>query len=117
VFSPYVILGGVLALILAASGGAYVGKEYSDGQHAKQEVLIAKVAEQAQIGAAEAISRNRPIHQHNQQVLEREIRIVPDYSRCVHSADGLQSVNSALENKRAESAGSGGVPTANTPER
>lgn len=34
-FEPYKLLGAVLLLISAAAGGAYLGYQYCDGQHAR----------------------------------------------------------------------------------
>lgn len=115
--NPWIILAMVLAMAGATAGGYKLGSDHQLASQAKTEDLIAKVKEQAQQGAAEAISKNRPINQYNKQVLDREIRIVPDYSRCVHSPDGLQSINSALENKRAEPIGDGSLPGVNTNDR
>lgn len=115
--NPWVILGLVLALAGAAAGGAKLGIDHEIAKQAETADLIAQVKEQAQQGAAEAIAQNRPINQYNKQVLEREIRTNTVYAQCIHTPDGLQSVNAALENKRAESTGSGVVPNANTPER
>lgn len=94
-----------------------MGEDHQVAKQTKTQELIAQVKEQAQQGAAEAIAKNRPVNQYNKQVLEREVRIVPDYSKCVNSPDGLSAINSALENKRAESLGSGVVPATSTPAR
>lgn len=115
--NPWVILAVVLAMVGATAGGYKLGSDHQIASQAKTEDLIAKVKEQAQQGAAEAISKNKPVNQYNKQVLEREVRIVPDYSKCVNSVDGLSIINSALQNKRAESLGSGVVPPADTPAR
>jgi len=109
-----VLLGLVVSIASAFASGAWTGKEYAEGRAAQAAQLIADTREQAMRGAAEAIAKNKPVHQHIKQVLEREIRTVPDYSRCVHSPDGLRSVNAALENKPI---GDSVVPDADTSDR
>lgn len=113
---PYIILAVLVSVLLSGALGAKLGKDYAEGQHARTELLVKAVAEQAQLGAAAAIAANRPINVHTKQVLDREVRIVPDYSRCVHSPDGLRAINAALEN-RAVASGDSLVPGANTAER
>lgn len=115
--NPWVILGIVLLLLAAAAGGAKLGSDHQIAKQAKTEALIAAVEKRAQIGAATAIAENKPVHQFNKQVIERETRIVPDYSRCVHSDAGLRALNSALENTRAESVGDSVLPDADAPGR
>lgn len=115
--NPYMILALVVLVIGAFGSGVYTGKEYEQGQQAQDEVLIAKVSEASQLAAAEVIAKNKPIHRHNQQVIEREVRIVPDYSRCVHSDGGLRAVNDALQNRRSEAPSGSSVPGANDAER
>jgi hypothetical protein len=99
VSNPWVILGVLLLILGAGATGLHFGKEYAEGKHAQTQLLIEAVREQAQIGAAQAIAANKPVHVHTKQVLDREVRIVPDYSRCVNSPDGLRAINAALENK------------------
>ena len=115
--NPWVLLALLLVIAGAGVEGAKLGSDHEIAKQAKVQDLIAQVKEQAQQGAAEAIAKNRPINQYNKEVLEREIRTVPDYSRCFNSDDGMHAINSALENKRAESPGSGVVPKSNAPGR
>ncbi len=111
--NPWVLLAIVLAVLASGGLGLKLGKEYAEGKAAKTEVLIRAVQEQAQLGAAAAIAANKPVNTYTKQVLDREVRIVPDYSRCVHSPDGMRAINGALENKPVAVSG-GVVPNPNT---
>ncbi len=115
--NPWVILALLLVIAGAGVEGAKLGADHEIAKQAKVQDLIAQVKEQAQKGAAEAIAKNRPINQYNKEVLEHEIRVVPDYSRCVNSPDGMRAINSALEGERADSAGVRGMPKTDTPNR
>lgn len=89
-----------LALLISAFGlGVKVGNEHQIAKRASEAELIAAVEQRTQLVVAEAIAKMKPTHQITKQVLEREIRIVPDYSRCVNSADGLRAINGALTNE------------------
>lgn len=115
-FNPYLIIAGLFACRGLAISGFTFGVKYESGQHAKAAQLVADVREQAQLGAAAAIAKNWPINQTVRQTLEKEIRIVPDHSRCMHSDDGLRAVNAALEDRAVEPSG-GVVPGADTAHR
>lgn len=104
--NPWVVLGVLLLLGVAAGSSFHLGKEYAEGKAAKTEILVRQVQEQAQLGAAQAIAALQPRNVYTKQVLDREVRIVPDYSRCVHSPDGLRAINGALENKSVASSDS-----------
>lgn len=94
--NPWVLLA-TLCLSLASFGGGYwKGGQDAEAAHAKQELLIAKVAETAQQAAAQEISK---IEIHNtviRQKVQREILEKPVYSQCAHSPDGLRLTNQAL---------------------
>ncbi len=115
--NPYVLAGAMVALFLAGLGGFKLGKDHILAQQVETVQLIAAVEERAQVGAAAAIAKNKPVNRYNTQVVEHEVRTVVDYSKCMHSDDGLRAVNGALENKRAEPVSGGVVPDADTVNR
>lgn len=113
IYNPQALLVGVLSVLLM-TGGAYVkgridGKAIERADQAEVVAAIASAKEQAQKGAAEAISRIEVKNTTIRQTLEREIRETPVYRDCRHTPDGLQSINAALSG-RAEPAGHRVVP-------
>lgn len=113
--NPYALLGaGILALLLAV-GGFRFGVKYQRGQEARAEKLIAKVSEQAQLGAAEAIAKIEMKTTTIRQQLETVTREVPVYRDCRNTPDGMRLINEALRSPGA----SGGrvVPAADAPDR
>lgn len=111
--NPYVILVALLAIAGSFFYGMRVGNDRAVAQQARVEQLIEKVSEAAQRGAAKEIANIKIVNQTQRQVIERETRVVPDYSQCRNSPDGLRAINAALEN-RAGSTGSGVVPDADS---
>ncbi|HZT03680.1 MAG TPA: hypothetical protein VFA39_15575 [Steroidobacteraceae bacterium] len=93
------IIAGLLALAGMFIVGIKVGAEHEVAKHARDEQLMAAVEQRTQSAVADAIAKMKPIHQITRQVLEREVRTVPDYSRCVNSADGMRALNGALTNQ------------------
>lgn len=114
--TPWAILGVLLAVLAAGGTGAKLGKDYAEGKAAQTQLLVEQVRKQAELGAADAIAANKPVNVYTKQVLDREVRIVPDYSRCVNSPDGLRAINAALENKPVGAGGSA-VPGTDTTNR
>lgn len=110
--NPWVILAAVLALAAAGWQGFRLGADHEIAKQARLEAVIEKVRDAAQQAAAAEIANIKIVNQTHRQVLEREIRTVPDYSACRNSPDGMRAINQALGN-RPESAGSGVVPGAN----
>lgn len=109
--NPYAIIAaGVLALGLAV-GGFTFGMRYESGQHARTEQLVADVREQAQLGAADAIARQKPIQKIIQQKLETVTREVPVYRDCRNTPDVVRLLDDALAG-RPDSAGSVELPAA-----
>lgn len=94
--NPWLLLGAVLAILGAFTGGVATGKSWQEGQSAKEEVLIQRAAEAAQMAAAEAISKIEVKNVTIKRQIEREVREVPTYSDCRHSDNGLRVVNEAL---------------------
>lgn len=106
--NPWLLLGAVLTILAAFTGGVATGKSWQEGQQAKEEVLIQKAAEAAQMAAAEAISQIEVKNVTIKRQIEREVREVPAYRECVHSDGGLRVVNEAL--RGSQPAGGGKLP-------
>lgn len=94
--NPWLLLGAVLTILVSFGTGVATGKSWQEGRQAKEEVLIQKAAEAAQMAAAEAISRIEVKNVTIKRQIEREVREVPAYRDCVHSDGGLRVVNEAL---------------------
>jgi hypothetical protein len=97
--NPWLILAGLLACGLIFWTGLSAGQTLERGRAASTEQLARAMEAAALRGAAEAIAKNRPINRYQTEVLEREVVRVPDYSRCVHSADSMRALNAALEDR------------------
>lgn len=97
--NPWVLLGGVLALLAALATGMKLGSNYQLGKAAREEVLIQTASEAAQKAAAEEIAKIKIVHQTNQTRLEREIVRVPDFSKCRAGDDAKRVLDDALANK------------------
>ncbi|WP_150428883.1 hypothetical protein [Dechloromonas sp. CZR5] len=93
-----------LVILLLSLGGCYVwGRHDGAALEAAASVRETAVAERAvaaaQEGAAKEIAKLEIKHVTLQQRIERETREIPVYRDCRHSADGLQQLNAALENR------------------
>lgn len=112
--NPWIMLGAVMALIGSFFYGQHVGSNAELAKAAKQDAIVAAVAEAAQQAAAGEIAKIKIVHQTNQTRLEREIVHVPDFTQC-HAGDAAKRVlDDALTNKAgADPAGSVVVPGTN----
>lgn len=115
----YIAAAAAIGFALLVAGvfayGVHVGATREIATQAKTDRAVAADREaQAQV-IAKAVANIRVVTQTTKQVLEREIRIVPDYSACHHSADGLRAVNSALTNQPVPAGDSSVPPTNPTP--
>ena len=86
---------GLLALGLFA-GGAKLGYNYSEGQNARTELLINKVADKAQESAAKVIAGLQPKFTTIQQKTETITREVPVFRDCHNTPDVFRLLNDAL---------------------
>lgn len=111
----------IVALVAwgASVGGAFfygqgVGRDGQVAEDSRTAQAVLEAREQAQQGAAEAIARikvqNTTIHQE----LAREVRTNTIYADCKLPAVGLRIANDALTGKRAQPAGGGELPRADT---
>lgn len=111
------IYAAIAALVVAAIGGAALagyrhGKLVAGADAARTAALIAEASEAAQQAAAKAIAQIKIVNRTNYNEIQRETRVVPDYTACRNSDVGLRILNAALEGRPAVAAGSGGVPDA-----
>lgn len=97
--NPWVILTLVAMLVGATGLGAKLGSDHQIAKQAKTEVLIAKVKEQAQLGAAEAISKIDINHTTINRRLEKEIRENTIYRDCISSTDAERLLDNARGNR------------------
>lgn len=99
----YLAAGGTLGAVLLLAGayayGVKAGTASAEANQVRTELAIAKAGEAFALVAATAVSKVRVVNHTSKQVLEREIHIVPDYSACRHSDDGLRAINGALANE------------------
>lgn len=113
-FNPTTLLIGALSVALL-TGGAYIkgrqdGSAIARADQAEVLELARKVRDEAQRGAAEAISKIEVKNTTIRQTLEREIHEKPVYVACSHDADSLQRINAALTGREPVAAGSGKLP-------
>lgn len=92
--------------------GGSVGSDQQIAKQAKIENVIKEVREQAQLGAADAIAKNKPQNNYIKGRVETLVRAEPVYRDCVHPASGLRDINEALTG-RAEPTGGVVVPGVN----
>lgn len=112
--NPTFILAAALGFILA-TGGAYIkgrgdGVSIAKADQAEVLEIARKVRDEAQRGAAEAISKIEVKNTTIRQTLEREIHEKPVYVACSHDADSLQRINAAITGREPVAAGSGKLP-------
>jgi hypothetical protein len=120
--NPYILLGGLVAALIAI-GGAYLqgrsdGLDKCEAAKARDErvALIASTA--AAASAAEAISKIGVKHETIRQTLEREIIEKPVYRDCRSGPDAVSVFNSAIEPATAASgADPGQLPATNAAAR
>lgn len=116
----YSILAGLLGIVLAFGAGTWLGiglgedKEFA--KRAREDAIVQGVKDAANLGAAEAIAKNKPRNVTIRQEVEREIRTNHHYSDCRHSPDSVRSINEALTGKQ-EPTGDRKLPRAVATER
>ena len=106
--NPYVLLGIAVAWIVSMGVAAYTGKEYADGQHAKEEVKRAALLEEVRkanaefadkvaidVGAAILNIRVQNTTINREIRHEREIHRVLDNPDCALPATTLGVLNRA----------------------
>lgn len=106
--NPYVLLGGVLAAIVAI-GGAYLqgrsdGLNKCEAAQARDERVAQIATAAAADAAASAISRIEVKHATIRQTLQREVIEKPVYRDCRSGPDAVSVFNSSIEPDAAASA-------------
>ena len=117
--NPYILLGGVVAAILALSGAYLQGRsDGRDGCQAAQarDEHVAQVASiAAAASAAEAISKIEVKNATIRQTLEREVIEKPVYRDCRSGPDAVRVFNAGIAASPAASgADPGQLPAADT---
>lgn len=98
--NPWVLLVAVLALLGATVGGVKIGSDHQIAKQAKVEKLIAEVKEQAQLGAADAISKIDIKYTTINRKLETEVRENTHiYHDCVNIPDAIRLLDDARANR------------------
>ncbi len=97
--NPYVAIGALVGLIGCFLFGMKVGRDMETATQARIEARIKATEEAAEKAAAREIAKIEVINKTTKQVLEREIVEKPVYRDCRNTDAGLQSINSALQNR------------------
>lgn len=110
----YLLIAGCWALtLLAALGfGDSYGTNRERASKAAMEKMVAETREAAQLGAADAIAKNKPQNNFIRGRVETIVRDNPVYRTCAHDADSLRNINEALTG-RPVGTGGGVVPRVN----
>lgn len=119
--NPYLILGAVVFWVASVgSAGWYgisLGEDRIIAKQASDEQIRKATFDAAQLGAAEAIAKNKPINNTIVQKVQHEIRTDRIYTECRVPAAGMQLANQAIAGRPAESVSGEQLPAANTPKR
>lgn len=109
----YVVIAWLLSVGAAGWYGLNLGEDRATAKTAAINKLIADVEARAQLGAANAIAANKPVHRTIQSKVETIVREVPAYRDCITTPDvvGLLDASRALSTD-ANAAGGGSVPSA-----
>lgn len=90
------IIAGVLIWIASCGGCFYFGMDYKEAKVAEIKLAITETRKEAQLGAADAISKIVVRNTTIQGKIETVIRDNPVYRDCKHDDRGLQLINEAL---------------------
>lgn len=107
--NAYLALAAVLSLGVAFQQGWTRRGEHDRGQAAIAQQLIHDTREQAQLGAADAISQIKINNVTIRQRAETVVREVPVYRECRHAPGMLDRINAALTGA-SEPAGASELP-------
>ena len=89
----------VLSLALAGgsfAGGWYVGESRCEASHAEIQQAIEDTRRTAQDAAAKEIAKIKVENTVIQNEVEREVRVVQDYSICKHSPKSWEAIQKAF---------------------
>jgi hypothetical protein len=109
------VLIGLLGMALAFAGGTWygtgLGEDREFAKRAREDAIVTKAGEAAQLAAAGEIAKIKPRNVTIRQELQREIETLTVYRDCRHGPDGLRLINEALTG-RPQPAGGGKLPGA-----
>lgn len=103
------LLGMALSFASGTWYGTGLGEDREFAKRAREEAIVTKAGEAAQLAAAGEIAKIKPRNITIRQELDREIQTRVEYRDCRHGPDGLRLINEALTG-RAESADGGQLP-------
>ncbi|QHI99376.1 hypothetical protein GT347_16150 [Xylophilus rhododendri] len=103
------LLGMALAFAAGTWYGTGLGEDREYAKRAREDAIVDKAGQAAQLAAAKAIAANKPRNVTIRQETEREIQTRTVYADCRHSPDQMQRLNEALTG-RAEPAGVSQLP-------
>lgn len=107
------IVIGVLVWVASTGGAFYFGMDYKEAKVAEIKLAVENTRKEAEMGAADAISKIVVRNTTIQGRLETVIRDNPVYRDCKHDDSGMRLINEALTG-RAGPSGGGSVPGTDT---
>jgi uncharacterized protein HemX len=110
VIKPWGVVAALAAAIGMSVGGFVFGVKYQRGQEAYAQQLIRDTREQAALGAADAIAKQKKEVTIIKQQLETITRVEEVYRDCRNTPDAQRLLNDALKGERTESTGGGKLP-------
>ena len=108
--NPYVLLGGLVALIAAFGSGYYQGHTNGTDKCVAEQARDERVAQIASVAAADAaasaITKIKVQNTTIKQEVQREIVETVRYRECVHPDGVVRNINAALTGEPAPAASS-----------
>lgn len=103
----------LLGMALSFAGGTWygtgLGEDREFAKRAREDAIVTKASEAAQLAAAGEIAKIKPRNITIRQELDREIQTRVEYRDCRHGPDGLRLINEALTG-RVQPVGGGELP-------
>jgi len=119
--SPTLIVGALLVWVSSVGFSVWYGMDLGQdkefAKRAREDEIVKKVSDAAQIAAATAIAANRPKNVTNVQEVRREIQEKVVYRECVNTPGVLLGINAALTGERPNAAGGLKLPSPGSAKR
>lgn len=119
--NPYILLALVIGWGASVAGAGWygigLGEDRIIAKQASDDKTRQETREAAQLGAADAIAKLKPINTTIVQKTQREIRENTVYAECRVPASGVQLANQAITGRPAEPAGGGGLSSTDATKR
>lgn len=116
--NPYVLLAIVVGWCASVGGAGWYGMGLGEdriiAKQASDDKIRQDTREAAQLGAADAIAKLKPVNTTIRAKTETIVRESPVYRDCLNTPDGLRNINAALAGQPAEPAGGERLPKAPT---